>query len=277
MADETQTDATTSEATQTGTPEATDTNTSTTEATDAPPKADGEADPLDTATDDGIAAEPAKDGETETKAEGEGDADDKKDGDEAPSLIGAPEGDYELSLPEGMALDADALEKFTPTAKALNLSNEGLSKLAAEAYPVVEGQVQKAQVEAVVAQRKDWEAQSRTLISGGKAADGSTIAPDPAFGGDKHETVMAVAAKAIDRFGGDKLYPNAKFDQAKGEMVDGTFRDFLKATGLANHPAMVRTMYLAGKAISEDSDFERTGATPHSTLTREEKYYGSKT
>lgn len=283
MADETTTDVTNSEATQTDASAATDTNTSPTTETETPnqqaddadkggddaakadDKSKADADPLD--GDDGIAADPKdKSGE---------DGDDASNkGDDNAVLFGAPEGEYELSLPEGMTLDAEALEQFTPTAKKFGLSNDGLAQLASEAYPVVEKQVAKANVEAVVAQRKAWEDASRTAISGGKDADGNAIAADPVFAGENQEAVMTTAAKALDRFGGDAKYPGVKFDKESGEMVEGTFRDFLKSTGLSNHPGMVRFAYLAGKAISEDSDFHRSGDVPKAKLSREEKYYG---
>lgn len=258
MADENQTEeqnSTPEAATQTDAADQTASDTSTTEG--AEPKADGEKDPLD---EGGIL-----DGDPNAK---EGD-----DAEQASDLIGAPEGDYELALPEGMTLDADALQEVTPLAKELNLSNAGLSKLASEAYPIVEKQVTGAMASQVVAQRKEWDSASRTLILGGKDAEGKDVAPDPVFAGDNLDTVMSVAAKAIDRFAGDTLYPNVKFDQEKNEMVPGTFRDFLKTTGIGNHPAMVRAFYLAGKAISEDSDFHRTGDVPKAKLSREEKYY----
>lgn len=273
MQTENTTDATNSEtATPTGSNDQTASDTSTTEAKpdgdaadDGDPPADakdgedkGEVDPLD--GNDGIAAEPKKEGD---EADGE-----KAD---APTFIGAPEGDYELTLPEGMTLDTEALAAFTPVAKEVGLSNEGLSKLASEAYPVVEAQVQKGLVANVVAQRKEWETSARTAISGGKDAEGNAVPPDPIYAGDTHDVVMSTAAKAIDRFGGDALYPNAKFEN--GKMVDGTFRDFLKTTGLSQHPAMVRAFYLAGKSISEDTSFERGGNVHKATVSREEKYY----
>lgn len=267
MQTENQTAETNSEtATPTASAEATTSDTSTTEAEATPtPEAAAEeaapaveADPLD--ADAGIAAEPAKEGEEEEQAE-------------APAFIGAPEGDYELTLPDGMALDAEALAAFSPVAKEVGLSNEGLSRLASEAYPVVEAQVQKAQVAAVVAQRKEWETSARTAISGGKDAEGNAVAADPIYAGDTHDAVMATAAKAIDRFGGNAVYPNAKFEN--GQMVDGTFRDFLKTTGLSQHPAMVRAFYLAGKSISEDSSFERSSNVQQTKVSREEKYYGN--
>lgn len=260
MADENLTDETNSNpetATPTDATDPTASDTSTTDQSKEPEAKADDADPLDGKGGLGDDPNAPKEGEDETPND----------------LLGAPEGDYELELPDGMALDAEALKEFAPVAKEANLSNAGLSKLASTAYPLVEKQVTNAMATQVVAQRKEWDAASRTLVQGGKDAEGKPIAADPAFNGDNLDTVMSVAAKAIDRFAGDTLYPNVKFDQEKGEMVPGTFRDFLKTTGIGNHPAMVRAFYLAGKEISEDSDFHRSGDVPKAKMSREEKYY----
>jgi len=299
MADEAiQTDVTNSEAaTQTDASAATASNSSTTDQAADAAQADGnDADPLDgastlgdTATGD---ADASKDGaDAEAGKEGEGDA--AKDGEDAgdkadePVLIGAPEGDYDLTgvMPEGTAIDADALAKITPTAKALNLSNAGLAKIASEGLPIVQKQVSDGIIAEVVSQRASWDNETTLAISGGKVpsvddagnpvlADGKPVMvdakPDPVFGGKDKEAVLTVAAKALDRFGGDKLYPAAKADGSPG-----TFRDFLKTTGLGNHPAMVRFAYQAGALISEDTDFERGSGIPNTPKSREDKYYGS--
>lgn len=267
-----QTDVTNSEATLTEKVEGTDTDTSTTDqtTTEGQPKADD-----DLASDDNGLADDPNATDEDDKGDEE-DNKDEKDGDEANDLIGAPEGDYDpetLELPEGFSLDADALAEFTPTAKALNLSPKGLSKLMVEGHGVVEKQVHAAMIGNVVNIRKGWETDSRALIAGGKLANGTEVTPDPVFGGNNREEVMQVAAKAIDRFttanGEPILFPAAKEDGS-----EGSFRDFLKTTGLGNHPAMIRLTYLAGRAISEDTDFERGSGTPPTKLTREEMYYG---
>lgn len=287
MDDVTQTDATNSEAsTSTDATATTEASSSTTQATAADAaqgatEGDGagaeaagsEADPLDGGS---ILGEGAKDGEGEGKDGAEGDAGDKggegEGGDAEPALIGAPEGDYDLAglLPEGTGVDVEALKAFTPTAKELNLSNEGLAKLALEAQPIVAKQVMDGMVSNVVAMRAGWDADTRAAINGGQNAEGQTIARDPVFHGKNFDDVTATAAKAIDRLVGDKLFPGAKEDG-----TPGTFRDFLKATGLGNHPAMVQFAYLAGAQLSEDSDFQRSGGIPNSPKSREEKYYGN--
>lgn len=265
---------------QTGSP------TSTTEQTDqtSDSQQTDEGDPLDGP--EGIAGE-TEDEKTAREAEearraaltdeerAAEDAAAAAEAEQANPLHGAPEDAYEIELPEGMTLDPVALEAITPLAKELNLSNAGLSKLASEAYPLVEKQVATAQIGQVVALRKAWETDSRALISGGKLADGTAVEADPVFAGENFDTVMATAAKAIDRLAGNTLFPNAKA-AADGSLEPGTFRDYLKLSGHSLHPAMVRAFYLAGKQLSEDNDFERTGDTPPAKLTREQKYYPPK-
>lgn len=192
-------------------------------------------------------------------AEGEKDA--------AAELFGAPEEgtDYEITgLPEGITLDADAIAAVTPLARELNLSSTGLSKLAAvyaeSVLPNVVAQTQEqvtAGLNAQIAEiRKGWATESRLAVQGGRAEDGSDIAPDKVFAGATLADVQKVSAKAIDRFGGSE------------------FRQFLDDNGLGNHPAMLRFAFQAGSAISEDTNFDRGGSVPSAPLTREEKYYG---
>lgn len=227
----------------------------------------GAADPLDGASTLGDAQAPGDKGKEGEGDAATGDADKAKEGDDAagadkgdePALTGAPEGDYDLTafLPEGTKIDADALGKIAPTAKALNLSNAGLAKIAAEGLPIVTKQVTDGIIGEVVAQRTAWDKDTRAAISGGKNAAGEDVKADPVFGGKSYDDVLTTSAKALDRFGG------------------ADFRDFLKSTGLGNHPAMVRFAYQAGALISEDTDFERGGGIPNTPKSREEKYYGS--
>lgn len=58
---------------------------------------------------------------------------------------------------------------------------------------------------------------------------------DPEYGGDKLDANMAIAKKAIDAFGTPEL------------------KAMLNATGIGNHPEIIRAFYRAGKAISDDS------------------------
>lgn len=265
--------------TPTDAPVQTEQSTSTTEPTskptpDAAPDTEGDAGTEAAATegDEGtiLTQEPAK-GEEGDKDAGADDG----NAEPANELIGAPEGDYDLTeyLAEGQAIDTAALEAITPLAKEIGLSNAGLAKLAAEAQPIVLAQVEADMVRQNTAQRAAWDADTRAAVAGGVNSAGETITADPAFQGKTLAEVQQRAAIALDKLAGDKLFPNAKVDDA-GNLVPGTFRDFLTLTGLGNHPAMVTMMYRAGAALSEDTEFHAGGDIGNKPKTREEKYYG---
>lgn len=186
----------------------------------------------------------------EDDSDGEG-GEDETSNDPAAQFHGAPEGDYELvGLPEDVTIDKDMLSAIAPVAKELNLSNEGLSKLALaynEQLPrVVEG-VQSEIERQVVATHAQWADEARKLV-----------AEDPVFEGKPLTEVQQVAAKALDRFFG----PEA--------------REYLAQSGLGNYPPMVKGMYLVGTTIAEDTTFERGGAAP-APKSRTDKFYGSQT
>lgn len=177
--------------------------------------------------------------------------DDQSEPDPRAAFYGAPEGDagYEISgLPEGVEIDREALEAVAPVAKELNLSNEGLSKIAGvyaeKVLPAVVANVESEMHRQIAATHSEWANQATQLVQ-----------EDPAFEGKKLPEVKSVAAKALDRFGGAE------------------FRKFLDESGLGNHPSMMKFAYLAGSSIAEDT-FERGGATttPKSSV---EKFYGT--
>ena len=58
---------------------------------------------------------------------------------------------------------------------------------------------------------------------------------DEEFGGESFESNIEVAKSALNAFGTDP------------------FKQLLQESGLGNHPEVIRFMYRAGKAISEDS------------------------
>lgn len=235
-------------------PASPDTSSPTTE-TSQPPADDG-----------GSILNPKTDGGDADQADGDAAGDQPEKGDEPPAnatLFGAPADDasYELSgLPDGITVDAEALAAVTPLARELNLSNEGLSKLAGVyTESVLPGVVKQMEtdLQAQAAQvRKDWGTDARASITGGINAAGERVEADPVFAGHSLAEVQQTAAKGLDRFGGEG------------------FREFLDAHGLGNHPQMVRFTFLAAKAISEDTNFERGAGVPSAPLTREEKYYG---
>lgn len=126
----------------------------------------------------------------------------------------APE-KYEFSAPEGQELDANALAVFEPIAKELGLSQEQAQKLV-DIYP----QIQQQQAEAWSKQVADW---------------GEQVKADKEIGGDKFNASVGAAQRALDQFGNTEL------------------REYLNASGLGNHPALVRFCAKVGNAMAEDS------------------------
>ncbi|CAI1205225.1 Uncharacterised protein [Serratia entomophila] len=126
----------------------------------------------------------------------------------------APE-KYEFAAPEGQELDANALSVFEPIAKELGLTQEQAQKLV-DIYP----QIQQQQAEAWSKQVADW---------------GEQVKADKEIGGDKFTASVGLAQRALDQFGNSEL------------------REYLQASGLGNHPALVRFCAKVGNSMAEDS------------------------
>jgi hypothetical protein len=153
------------------------------------------------------------DGQTQQAQDG-APADDKTEGD-AGKPQGAPE-KYEFKAPEGKIYDTETMSNFSEIAKELNLSQDAAQKLLDKMAPTIaERQVQ--QVEAI---RNEWAQAAQT---------------DKEFGGDKLNENLVVAKKALDSFGTPEL------------------RALLNESGLGNNPEVIRFMFRAGKAISEET------------------------
>jgi hypothetical protein len=139
-----------------------------------------------------------------------------KDGEtQADKPQGAPE-KYEFKAPEGKQFDAEIIGNFSEIAKELNLTQGAAQKLVETMGPKI-AERQLAQIQAV---QNEWTQQSQV---------------DKEFGGDKLNENLAVAKKALDSFGTPEL------------------RSLLVQSGLGNNPEVIRFMFRAGKAISEDT------------------------
>lgn len=121
---------------------------------------------------------------------------------------------YELQMPEGVELDKAAADEFTTIAKELKLDQAAAQKLA----DIAAKQAQR-QVDAHTALVESWVEQ---------------VKADKDIGGDKLNENLGIARKALETFGTPEL------------------RDVLNASGLGNHPEVIKAFVKAGKAISED-------------------------
>ena len=131
---------------------------------------------------------------------------------------GAPE-KYEFKPAEGQELDTAALEQFEPIARELNLTNEQAQKMVDLYGTKIMPMVQKQQAEAWQKQTEGW---------------AETVKADKEIGGDKLTANLSAAQRALDQFGTPEL------------------KEYLNATGLGNHPDLVKTFVKIGKAMSED-------------------------
>lgn len=180
----------------------------------AAPAAEAPAPAGDPAKPEGDKPQPSTEGD---KPQDEKPADGDKPEDEEQKQEGAPE-KYEFTAGEGVELDTEALKDFEPVARDLNLTNEQAQKLV-DAYPKILAGVQQRQAEAWQKQTEGW---------------AETVKADKEIGGDKLTANLSAAQRALDQFGTPEL------------------KEYLNATGLGNHPDLVKTFVKIGKAMSED-------------------------
>ena len=131
---------------------------------------------------------------------------------------GAPE-NYEFNSKVAAApqeLDSEVLTAFGDVAKELDLPQEDAQKVLNKVAPVI----QERQAKMLEQVRAEWANESQS---------------DEEFGGEAVTENLNVAKQALDAFGTD------------------AFKSLLQETGFGNHPEIIRFMYRAGKAISEDS------------------------
>lgn len=127
---------------------------------------------------------------------------------------GAPER-YEFKAAEGMAFDPRVMGVFSEVAKELNLPQAAAQKVLDRMASVI----QSSQVEQVKAVSQGW---------------AETSTSDAEFGGAKLQENLGVAKAALDKFGSPEL------------------KGLLNESGLGNHPEVIRLLYRAGRAISQD-------------------------
>ncbi|MCF0046681.1 peptidase [Enterobacter hormaechei] len=184
----------------------------------AAPADDAPAPAADPAKPEGDKPQPGTEGDKpQDDKPADGDKPAEKPDDKEQKQGGAPD-KYEFTAGEGVELDTEALKDFEPVARDLNLTNEQAQKLV-DAYPKILAGVQQRQAEAWQKQTEGW---------------AETVKADKEIGGDKLTANLSAAQRALDQFGTPEL------------------KEYLNATGLGNHPDLVKTFVKIGKAMSED-------------------------
>ncbi|MHA8112849.1 peptidase [Kosakonia cowanii] len=183
------------------------------------PSGDAPAPAADPAKAEGDKPQPGTEGDKpqdDKPAEGDKPAKEPDNKDKKPE--GAPE-KYEFKAGEGVELDQEALKDFEPLARELNLNNEQAQKLVDMYGTKLLPMVQKQQAEAWQKQTEGW---------------AESVKADKEIGGDKLTSSISTAQRALETFGTPEL------------------KEYLNATGLGNHPELIKVFVKVGKAMSED-------------------------
>lgn len=129
------------------------------------------------------------------------------------------DGKYELTMPDGIELDAELLGAVSPRFKELGLTR-------AQAQALTDDFI-KVQQERATKQTQEW---------GERIAGWADEAKkDKEIGGDKWNTTVTNATRFTNTFGTPAL------------------KDYLNASGGGNHPELIRAFAKAGELIREDS------------------------
>lgn len=158
--------------------------------------------------------------EADAKAAKDAEAGKSKDADEGDKdKDGAPAEYADFTVPEEMGVDQTALEAFIPVAKDLNLSQDQAQKLVDVQSDLVQKHAE-AQMEAWGETQKQWREDVKT---------------DTEVGGDKMDSQVTLAKKALDKVGTPEL------------------RALLDATGTGNHVEFIRFFARVGELIGDDT------------------------
>lgn len=164
----------------------------------------------------------------------EADADDAK-------LDTVPEdGKYQVEMPEGIELDTKLLDRFAPKFKDAGLTQRQVQAVATEF-----AQMRKEEAETYMGTPEGaWSAASYEYFKDNGTPDtwGDKAKSDKEIGGDKWDSTVSTARRAVNELGTPEL------------------KAFFEASGAGNHPELIRFMAKAGAMIKEDNP--ATGNAP---------------
>lgn len=147
------------------------------------------------------------------------DTSEEKDGEADKSKEdGAPDAYEDFTVPDGFEVDQVAMDAFQPLAKELNLSQENAQKLV-DFYN--DGAKKSAD-------------ESQTYYSDLMTEWQASVRSDKELGGTNFDDSLSAARSALDAFATPELY------------------EIFEATGMGNHPEMVRVFARIGKAVKDD-------------------------
>jgi len=130
-----------------------------------------------------------------------------------------PETYADFTMPEGLEVDAQLLEKAVPVFKELKLTQEQAQKLVDLEAERVQSMVQEQQ-DAIAQQIESWDAAAKA---------------DKEFGGDKFDENLGIAKLALEKLGTPEL------------------KQFLVDSGAGSHPEVIRAFVRMGRLMKEDN------------------------
>lgn len=125
-----------------------------------------------------------------------------------------------FKVPEGVKLQESISAKFTEVAKTAKLPQEAAQKFIDELAPLIAKENAAAMQSQLAEMRKGWTESVKT---------------DKEIGGEKSAENLAVASSVFQKFGTPEL------------------KQFLDASGLGDHPELIRWAFKVGKAMGEDT------------------------
>lgn len=142
-------------------------------------------------------------------------------------IYGSPENyDYsKVELPEGMALDQEMVDKFNPLAKKYNLSNDSANELMKLAVELVGKNTPNAENLAGEIQKAEANAYLKMLNTDKELC---------AMNEEQYGEYINLARLGVN------------------SVATNEFKQVLKAKGLSNHPAFIKTFYQIGKMCNVD-------------------------
>lgn len=159
-----------------------------------------------------------KEGEKKSDEDKKSDEEDKKEDDKKDEEKSEP---YKIELPDDLKVDKELVGELEVFA-----NEHGIPKDKAEEFAKEIVAKQEASIQTVL---DTWENESKA---------------DEEIGGAKFDENVAVAMKAVDRFGGPQL------------------KSALEETGLGSHPEVIRAFFKVGKAMSDDAMFTSGNEKP---------------
>lgn len=148
---------------------------------------------------------------------------------------------YDLKLDEASVLDKSEVGEIEAYAKANKLNNEQAQHLLNMKHEAV-SKFQQKQLEEFNVAKERWRQE---------------VVEDKEIGGDKFNKSVELAHRALERFGST------------------TLKEQLEATGLGNHPELVRFFAKVGHSMAE-GEIIKANATPVAQKSYEEIFYGGK-